>query len=78
MSKLTLKDEKTEPFKVNFLKTGSLSDDKILLSKKYIFFKQSHHKCLILRYLSLNTLKLKQINNTPSTILLITFCVKKL
>jgi hypothetical protein len=44
MFKLTLKEEKPETFKVNFLKTGSLSDDKILSSKKKFFFKQSHHK----------------------------------
>jgi hypothetical protein len=59
MSKLILKEEKTETFKVKFLKTGSLSDDKILLSKKIFFFKQYHHKYLILRYVSLNTLKTK-------------------
>lgn len=52
MSKLTLNEQKTKPFKVNFLKTSSLSDDKILSSKKKIFFKQYHHKYLILRHVS--------------------------
>lgn len=59
MSKLTLKEEKTEIFKVNFLKTGSLSDDKTLSSKKIFFPKQSHHKYLILRYVSLKYIKTK-------------------
>ena len=44
MSKLSLNEEKTETYKINFVKTSSLSDDKILSSEKKFFLKQSRHK----------------------------------
>jgi hypothetical protein len=44
MSKSTLNDEKTKIYTVNFLKTSSSSDDKILSSEKNFFLKQYHPK----------------------------------
>jgi hypothetical protein len=74
----SLKEEKKKTNKINFLKTSSLSDDKILSSKKIFFFKQSHCKQLILNYVSLIHYNKKQLNNTPSTMLLAAFWVQKL
>jgi hypothetical protein len=53
MSKRALNEEKMETYTINFLKTSSWSEDQILSSKKIFFRYQSHHKYLILRYVSL-------------------------
>ncbi|TDE45910.1 hypothetical protein E0I26_04275 [Flavobacterium rhamnosiphilum] len=54
---MALKKRKKKTFDLKFLKTSSLSGDKILLSKKRFFLTKHHYKSLILSLLSLKNKK---------------------